>query len=83
MGTCLVQKAVGDDLEAAVRDLMEILTPQRRLQWAEGAVKDWANESFALTERTETRYCKRQDTTCLCQDVLHVVQHLNAVAAAS
>ena len=62
--TCLVQKVVGDDLEMALRDMMGTLTDQQRRQWADGAAKDWANESFALTERSETRYCVREGTTC-------------------
>lgn len=58
--TCLVRAAIGDDVAAAAGDLAAALTPQQRQAWAMGLPRDWANESFALSERPATGYCVKQ-----------------------
>ena len=63
--SCLVQKAVGDNVDAAVRDLLGSLTSSQHSQWAAGTATDWANETFALAVRPETQYCSRQGLTCI------------------
>lgn len=63
--TCLVQKAMGDDVQAAVDQLLKAITPAQREKWATGTAKDWANESFAISVRPELRYCTRQGDACV------------------
>ena len=55
--TCLVQYAVGPDASEAVTDLLAAITPEMKAQWTASAPRDWANESFAITESARTMYC--------------------------
>ncbi|SKA41362.1 S1/P1 Nuclease [Enhydrobacter aerosaccus] len=64
--TCLVDRAVGADVDAAASKLLSEVTPQQRRQWAGGTAKDWANEAFAIARRQETQYCEQQgDSFCV------------------
>jgi hypothetical protein len=65
--TCLVIRAVGDDVDKAATYLMKAVTPATAARWTASTPMDWANESFAVAERPETKYCSRETTTCVRQ----------------
>jgi hypothetical protein len=62
--TCLVLKAVGADVADAVTDLMKSISSAKIEEWTHSDPVDWANESFAITERAATRYCVQQGASC-------------------
>ena len=62
--TCLVLKAVGEDVSGAATELMKTITPARIESWTHSAPMDWANESFAIAEQARTEYCIRQGASC-------------------
>ena len=62
--TCLVAKAVGADVGEAATELMKSITPAKIQGWTQTEPKDWANESFAIAEQAQTKYCTRQGTSC-------------------
>jgi hypothetical protein len=62
--TCLVLKAVGEDVGGAATELMKTITPARIESWTHSAPMDWANESFAIAEQARTEYCVRHGTSC-------------------
>jgi len=46
--TCLVLKAVGEDVNEAATEPMKTITPARIETWNHSNPMDWANESFAI-----------------------------------
>jgi hypothetical protein len=62
--TCLVLRAVGEDVNEAATELMKTITPARIESWTQSAPMDWANESFAIAEQARTEYCSRQGASC-------------------
>jgi len=54
---CLVQYAVGPDISEAVTELLEGITPELQTRWTASEPRDWANESFAISEAARTGYC--------------------------
>jgi hypothetical protein len=62
--TCLVLKAVGEDVGEAATELLKTITPARIESWTHSAPIDWANESFAIAEQARTEYCIRQGASC-------------------
>jgi S1/P1 Nuclease len=62
--TCLVLRAVGEDVNEAATELMKTITPARIESWAHSEPMDWANESFAIAEQAQTKYCIRQGASC-------------------
>src|SRR5262245_15146640 len=62
--TCLVQKAIGDDVSAAADDLVDGITPAMKEQWLTTKPMDWANESFAIAEAAQTKYCVMHAPSC-------------------
>jgi hypothetical protein len=62
--TCLVVKAVGEDVDQAATELLKSITPAKIEGWTRSEPKDWANESFAIAERAQTKYCIRQGASC-------------------
>jgi S1/P1 Nuclease len=62
--TCLVLKAVGQDVGEAATELMKTITPAKIESWTHSKPMDWANESFAIAERAQTEYCVRQGASC-------------------
>ena len=62
--TCLVLKAVGEDVGEAATTLMKTITPAKIESWTHSAPMDWANESFAIAEQARTEYCIRQGASC-------------------
>jgi hypothetical protein len=61
---CLVTKAVGEDTGEAATDLMKSITPAKIETWKRSAPMDWPNESFAIAEEAQTKYCIRQGASC-------------------
>jgi hypothetical protein len=62
--TCLVLRAVGEDVNEAATELMKTITPARIESWTHSEPTDWANESFAIAEQAQTKYCIRQGASC-------------------
>jgi hypothetical protein len=62
--TCLVLKAAGEDVGQAATELVKSITPAEIESWTRSDPKDWANESFAIAEQTQTKYCIRQGASC-------------------
>lgn len=62
--TCLVEQAVGPDAAAAAADLIAGITPEMVTKWNASEPKDWANESFAISEAAQTGYCARHGSSC-------------------
>ena len=62
--TCLVLRAVGEDVNEAATELMKTITPARIDAWTHSKPMDWANESFAIAEQAQTKYCIRQGASC-------------------
>jgi hypothetical protein len=62
--TCLVLRAVGEDVGEAATELMKTITPARIESWTHSEPKEWANESFAIAEQAQTKYCIRQGASC-------------------
>jgi S1/P1 Nuclease len=62
--TCLVLRAVGEDVNEAAAELLKTITPAKIESWAQSHPMDWANESFAIAEQAQTKYCIRQGASC-------------------
>ena len=62
--TCLVLRAVGEDVNEAATELLKTITPARIDSWTRSKPMDWANESFAIAEQAQTEYCIRQGASC-------------------
>ena len=62
--TCLLLKAVGEDVSEAARSLIDSITPAMREQWTATEPRDWANESYAVATSPETRYCVQNAGSC-------------------
>ncbi len=61
---CLVLYAVGPDALEAATDLADAITPEMRERWNASDPRDWANESFAVTEAVKTGYCVMHGSSC-------------------
>jgi hypothetical protein len=62
---CLVKESVGSDVSTAADKLKAAITPQIQSMWnASISPRDWANESFAITESTQTMYCTMHGSSC-------------------
>ncbi|RXG84473.1 S1/P1 nuclease [Bradyrhizobium vignae] len=70
--TCLVIKAVGTDVSTAASDLIDTLSPAMKEEWVQSDPRDWANESFAITEDIKTHYCVLQSGACTKPHSTHV-----------
>jgi hypothetical protein len=62
--TCLVLKAVGENAGDAATELIKTITPAKIESWTRSKPIDWANESFAIAEQAQTKYCIRQGASC-------------------
>jgi len=63
--TCLVEEAVGDNIQKTVQDLVDEVTPQIAADWNATTPRDWVNESFAITRSPYTHYCIQTGTVCM------------------
>jgi S1/P1 Nuclease len=61
---CLVLKAVGEGVGEAATELLKSITQAEIQSWTQTEPKDWANESFAIAEQAQTKYCTRQGASC-------------------
>jgi hypothetical protein len=61
---CLVLSALGPDTSEAVADLLETITPELVAKWVASEPRDWANESFAISESIKTGYCQMHGLSC-------------------
>lgn len=48
----------------AATDLMKSITPAKIEEWTHSDPVDWANESFAIAERAQTKYCVQLGSSC-------------------
>jgi hypothetical protein len=48
----------------AANQLMKTITPAKIESWTHSGPMDWANESFAIAEQAQTKYCIRQGASC-------------------
>ena len=48
----------------AVIDLIGAITPEMKASWNSSIPRDWANESFALSEAPKTGYCVMHGPSC-------------------
>jgi hypothetical protein len=62
--TCLVMKAVGEDVSQAATDLINAITPAMKERWTQSDVREWANESFAAAGAAKTKYCVMHGASC-------------------
>ena len=61
---CLVDYAVGSDVVKAANSMMAAITPDMLNQWTSSTPRDWANESFAISEAVTTLYCVMHGQSC-------------------
>jgi len=61
---CLVLYAVGPDILEAVTDLLAAITPEMKARWGASEPRDWANQSFSISESVRTRYCVMRGSSC-------------------
>jgi hypothetical protein len=61
---CLVENAVGPDVQEAATDLIDSITPEMKTKWSASDPRDWANESFAISEAVKTQYCVMHGSSC-------------------
>jgi hypothetical protein len=62
--TCLLQIAIGPDVDAAVSTLMSSLTTTLKAEWITTSPRDWANEAFAISKAPTTKYCVQNESSC-------------------
>jgi nuclease S1 len=62
--TCLVEHAVGPDPQEAATDLIATITPEMVTKWSASNPRQWANESFAISEAVTTGYCVMHGNSC-------------------
>jgi len=62
--TCLVQYAVGPDASEAAADLLAAITPEMKTEWNASVLREWANESFAISKNPRTMYCVLNGPAC-------------------
>jgi hypothetical protein len=48
----------------AAIDRMKTITPAKIESWTHSKPMDWANESLAIAEQAQTKYCIRQGASC-------------------
>jgi S1/P1 Nuclease len=61
---CLVQAAVGDNVRDAATALVSSIKPAQAQMWKQSGPKQWANESFEITESVQTKYCEMHGNSC-------------------
>ena len=48
----------------AATEVMKSITPAKIESWTHSDPMDWANESFAIAEQAQMKYCIRQGASC-------------------
>ncbi len=67
--TCLVIEAIGDNVQDAAAKLLAAVTAEQIQAWTRSDPRQWANESFKITESAKTRYCVKHGNSCEKPDV--------------
>jgi hypothetical protein len=67
--SCLVMEAVGDNVQDAATKLLAAVTPEQIQAWTQSDPRQWANESFKITESAQTKYCVKHGNSCDKPDV--------------
>lgn len=63
--SCLVRAAVGDNVQDAANTFLSAVTSAQIQEWTQSDdPKEWANESFKITESVTTKYCVMHDHSC-------------------
>ena len=62
--SCLVQAAVGDNVQDAATSLLASITHDQIQTWTQSRPREWANESFKITESVTTKYCEMHSNSC-------------------
>jgi hypothetical protein len=62
--TCLVRAAVGENVQDAAASLASSITAAQAQEWRGSGPRQWANESFQITESAKTKYCVQQGGSC-------------------
>jgi hypothetical protein len=62
--SCLVMEAVGANIESAAIELLAAVTAEQAQTWKGSSPKEWANESFEITESLQTEYCVKHGDSC-------------------
>jgi hypothetical protein len=62
--TCLVKAAVGENIQDAAASLMNSIAAAQAQEWRQSDPKQWANESFKITESVQTKYCVMHGNSC-------------------
>jgi len=62
--SCLVMEAVGDNVQDAATKLLAAITTEQIQAWTQSDPKQWANESFKITESVQTKYCVKHGNSC-------------------
>ena len=59
-----MMEAVGDNIQDAAAKLLAAVTPEQIQAWTQSDPKQWANESFKITESVTTKYCVMHKHSC-------------------
>ena len=63
--SCLVRAAVGDNVQEAATTLLSAVTSAQVQEWMQSDdPKEWANESFKITESVTIKYCVMHGNSC-------------------
>lgn len=62
--TCLVNAAVAGDWRGETIKLLNSISPAQAEAWARPGPREWANESFKITESVQTKYCELRGQSC-------------------
>ena len=52
------------DASEAATDLLAVITPEMKAEWNASVPREWANESFAISETPRTMYCVLNGPSC-------------------
>jgi hypothetical protein len=62
--SCLVMEAVGGNVQNAATSLLASVTQEQIQTWTQSGPREWANESFKITESVTTQYCEMHGSSC-------------------
>ena len=62
--SCMVMEAVGGDVQNAAYSLLASVTQEQIRTWTQSGPREWANESFKVTESVTTKYCEMHSNSC-------------------
>jgi nuclease S1 len=59
-----VLKAAGNNVQNAATMLLAAVTTEQIHAWTQSDPRQWANESFGVTESVQTKYCVKHGNSC-------------------